>query len=926
MDSMDTMKRSWKRSVRLRRPWGAGAVLLVLLLDLPGTAAQGLRLRSEGISPPVTLSRASTNRVERLLRAMTPGEKRSLIHDARENPSVYQGQAGYVAGVPRLGVPGLRLADGPPGVLTRHPAQAETATMGLAATFDLALARHNGEVIGRDARALGIDVALQPFINIDRDLAFRRAYNTYGEDPLLTSLMGAALIDGIQSQGVMAMAKHYIGFDTAATDVWIDQQALHEVYLAPFDAAVKAGVASVMCAYNHINGPYACGNRDTLHTMLRKELGFDGFVTSDWGAVHSAQFLRAGLDLEMIDGPDSKGYQEPAFLGAEAAALPPPQSENGETLGDIYGGSIPEERVDSAADESDLGAKVVPETLADALRSGTLTDADVTASARRVLRQMARFGLLDGRSRHGVTTQAVETNARVIRQTAGEAAVLLKNEDRILPLRAADLDSVVLIGPTAAQVDAIGINGERSMGLPDRQIGPLEALRRISVAQNIQFAVADDMTGAPIPAELYSHGGSPGLQRSTVSGLQTDTALDFTLKGRNALPPNTRATWTGTLTVAVAGNYWLYLQALGTDASLYVDGKRVGITGTFQGDVHGDILQANQDNVVPTVDGLDNVRQALDLAAGPHALRVEISPDTSNAPVQVRLNWYPPEQRQADYDAAIAAAAHAKVAVVFAWARREPAFALPGDQNQMIEQIAAVNPHTIVVLNTSQPVALPWLDRVRAVLEMWWPGDEGGWATADLLLGKLSPAGRLPVTWARDLQDYPANDPHFPERSAAGAAQRTTFSEGVNVGYRWFDQRGIAPSFPFGHGLSYTDFAYTGLTLSRARDGGLDVGVRIRNLTRIAGDEVPQVYLGAPAVAPDGVQYPLRRLVAFTRVYVAPEASTRVTMHVPLRQLQYWSTADSKWKTLLHGRSISVGASSRDLRVVGKTDAISLSP
>ncbi len=213
-------------------------------------------------------------RVDKLLGRMTLEEKLTLIHDSREDPREYQGQAGYIAGVPRLNIPGLRLADGPPGVLTRHPSEAETATMGVAATFDLKLAEQNGVVIGREARALGVDVSLQPYINIDRDLAFRRAYNTYGEDPLLTSEMGAAVIRGIQSQHVMAVAKHFVGFDTNATDVWMDDQTLHEIYLPPFEAAVQAGVGAVMCSYNHINGPYACGNASTLKTILRERWGF----------------------------------------------------------------------------------------------------------------------------------------------------------------------------------------------------------------------------------------------------------------------------------------------------------------------------------------------------------------------------------------------------------------------------------------------------------------------------------------------------------------------------------------------------------------------------------------------------------------------------------------------------------------------------
>jgi beta-glucosidase len=854
-------------------------------------------------------------RVDHLLQQMTLAEKLTLIHDEREEPSEYQGQAGYMAGVARLGIPGMRFADGPPGVLTRHPSQAETATMGVAATFDVNLARENGVVIGREARALGIDASLQPYINIDRDLAFRRAYNTFGEDPLLTSEMAAAEIQGIQSQHVMAVAKHFIGYDTSATDVWVDEQTLHEVYLAPFEAAVQAGVASVMCSYNHLNGPYACGSNATLARILRDELGFKGFVTSDWGATHSALFMNSGLDVEMIDGPDSAGYQEPAFLGARAAALPPPADPNGESMGDIYGGSVPEEPALPPTSDEDLGLKVEPRTIAEALKDGSVSEAVVTRAAARVLVAMDRFGLLDGRSKHAVTAPAIKTNARIIEQTGEEAAVLLKNEGGALPLKITDLNSVVLIGPTAGQIDAIGINGERSLGLTGRQVGPLDALRRISGHRDIRFAVDDDMTGTPIPAQALSHEGNPGLERRGMGGPHTDTELDFTLRRGNALAHNTKAEWNGALAVPSSGSYWLYLQALGTDASLYVDGKRVAVTGTFQGDVHGDILQANQDNVLPTTDGLDNVRRAIELPAGIHPIKVRISPDTSNTPVQIRLNWYTPEQRKADHDDAVAAARRAKIAVVFVWARRAPAFVLPGEQNRLVEEVSAVNPNTIVVLNTSQPVDLPWSNKAKAILEMWWPGDEGGWATANLLLGKVNPAGRLPVTWARRLQDYPATDPRYPERSADGVHQKTTYSEGVNVGYRWFDRERIEPRFAFGYGLSYTSFAYSALTIQRASDGALNLTVQIENTGTTDGDEIPQVYLGPPEEIPAGVQFALRRLVSFDRIHLPAGAKKRVTLHVPLRQQQYWSTKGAGWVTPPGKRQVSVGASSRDIRL-----------
>jgi beta-glucosidase len=445
-------------------------------------------------------------------------------------------------------------------------------------------------------------------------------------------------------------------------------------------------------------------------------------------------------------------------------------------------------------------------------------------------------------------------------------------------------------------------------------------MKKISGNPNIRFVMDDDMTGTPVPANALNYNDRPGLLRVGLGAPQTDAKLDFTKKGGNALPPNTTVTWKGSLTAPSAGTYWLYLQALGTNASIFFDGKRLGATGASQGGVHGDILQANQDNVVPTPDGLDNVRRAVVLTAGPHPIEIQTSPDGSNAPVQVRLSWYTPEQRRTDHEAAIAAAKAAKIAVVFVWTRGQPVFGLPGEQNKLVEEVAAVNHNTIVVLNTSQPVALPWLEKVKAALEMWWPGDEGGWSTANLLLGKASPAGRLPVTWGKRLEDYAATDPKHPERSSKGVDGRTTYSEGVNVGYRWFDKEKIAPLFSFGHGLSYTTFAYTGLQVEKTSEGGLEIRVHIRNTGTVGSDEVPQVYLGAPSEIPDGIEFPVRALAAFDRIHLSAGEGKTVTLHVAPRQLQYWSTKEGKWVTAKGKRTVSVGASSRDLRVEQSID------
>ncbi len=857
---------------------------------LAAVALAGLWSIVAGASAAPTQSTASAPqaitgnaRVDRLLSEMTLEEKIGMIHGMHEDPATFQGQAGYLPGIPRLGIPALRLADGPPGVLTRVPSTALTATMGLAATFSRDDARANGVVIARNARAQGIDVVLQPFINMDRDITFTRGYNTFGEDPLLTGQIGAAEIRGVQSQGIMSQAKHYVGFD-GGMDVYIPAQALHEIYVAPFVDAVDANVSSIMCSYNKINGIYSCGNPDTLIGILRDELGFKGFVTSDWGANHGTSYINKGLDLEM-PGPILKKMtgDTPSFFAA------------------------------------DLPARNTATTMQRAVQSGLVSEATITRAVGRILCQMDRFGLLDGKSKHNVTPIDPAASAPILQKTAEDAAVLLKNDGNALPLNKDDLSSLALIGPGAGQTIAIGIADEKAVGIPAREVGALYALKKYTAADpnvHITYAVADDMTGTPIPATLFSHNGKPGLERSskTDTAGRVDAQINFTNSNNKALAPNSTYKWKGTLTIPVAGKYRLYLQNLGCYASLRLDGNE--LVSNHQMVIHGDITQAGQDNVLPTTDGLDDMLASIELKPGPHAIVVTVRPDTSNNPTQVRLSWVTPQQQKKNYDAAISAARNAHMAVVFAWSADDPVFQLPGDQDKLIEDIAAVNPNTVVVLNVTQPVALPWLAKVKGVLQMWFPGDEGGWATASLLLGKAGPAGRLPFTWPQRLDQGVANDPAHPDRASHGAGKgKTVYSEGIFMGYRWYDQQKLQPQFPFGYGLSYTQFDYSGMNVLRAADGGLDVRFTLRNAGTAASDEVPQIYLDAPEQPGDGAQFAVHALAAFDRVHLEAGESRSVTLHVPLRTLQYWSVKNKKWMLATGPRQVRVGTSSRDFKL-----------
>ena len=759
---------------------------------------------------------------------------------------------------------------------------------------------------------------LQPFINLDRDITFGAWVQTRSAKiHSFPAKWGPRRSAASRRKASCRRPSTTSPYDTDSYNVFVDQQTLHEVYVAPFQAAVDAGVASMMCSYNRLNGPFACGNADTLKTILRDQIGFRGFVTSDWGAVHNVHFLNQGLTMEMpgeIPDDSPLAGMIHTYFRTRPNHPTPPAKPNKAAMAGLLGGTIPEETKGGGMDLDAFPKDSDPATMRDALADGSITEATVTNAARIVLYEIDRFGYLDGKQKHDVTAQDLEGNGKIIEKTAEDAAVLLKNEGGILPLKPADLASLAMIGPTAGQVDSIGTFGERSPGMPERQVGPLDAMRKLAPGANVTFAVADDFTGKTIAAGILSHGGKPGLVRTDADGkTSVDSTLDFTRKNGNSLAPGSTPTWSGTIDVPSEGAYWFYLQALGTRAILSIDGKETGRTGAARGTVHGDIQHASQDNGMPTTDGLDNVRRAVQLTAGTHTVEVTTSLDTSNAPVQVRLNWTTPASRRADHDAAIAAAKSSRVAVVFAWIRDKPHFELPGDQDALISEIANVNPNTVVVLNTSQPIAMPWEKKVKGILEMWWPGDEGGWATAKTLLGQNNPAGRLPMTWAKQLTDYAPNSPAHPERSSKGVDGRTTFSEGVLIGYRWFDAEKIEPLYPFGYGLSYTTFKMSDLRVTGTAIGGASISVRVKNTGVVAGDEVPQVYLEIPNQKPAGVQFAPKTLVAFGRVTLAPGEERELTLRIAPRAFMYWSVADRSWKTPAGPRAVLIGNSSRTL-------------
>ncbi|WP_116809672.1 beta-glucosidase [Steroidobacter cummioxidans] len=827
--------------------------------------------------------------VQALVSKMTLDEKLTMVQGSRD--PAYNGGAGYIAGVPRLGVPPLRMADGPANVYVRYETTALPQPITLAATFSRDYAKQYGAILGRESRATRNDVLLGPMVNLSRLPNWGRNVTSFGEDPFVIGQMAAAEIGGIQSTGTLANAKHFLAnnqslnqgggiFGADGFDFIVDPRTLHEIYLPGFEASLQAGVASVMASYNKTNGFWNAENEGNLIGLLRDELRWDGFVVSDWHANRSTPSIVAGLDMEMPGvGPQYPTGREGAKWGPRLKAAIEGKQVSGDALDRAVG---------------------------------------------RVLTQMEKFGFLDGTRVPGPTEIDVEGHAAFARKLAGEGAVLLKNQGNILPLSGEAAGDVLLIGPTADQL-AIGPG---ISGFESRFISPREALQRsLGSSAPMKHVVGDELTGVAIPAAaLTPEGGQgAGLMRraSDSTPMGVDAGVNFI--GNQALPIGQGYSWRGTLKVTESGTYALQVHTWGGTGVLKIDGQPRAYSAAVR---FGHGIPRKYSSVVPTKDGLDNAQYSVDLVAGKaYAIEVEGQAEPESK-LQVRLAWVTPAMRRQNIAEAVAAAKEARTAVIFAWARSgefddpDQALRLPNDQDELISAVARVNSRTIVVFNSGSPHDMPWRDRVKGIVYLWYPGQEGGWATADVLLGKTNPGGRLAMTFPKKFSDVAAFDPKHPERYT-GVNKQVVYSEGIFTGYRHFDEHKIAPLHPFGFGLSYTTFAYSNLNVT-PRGDGFDVSFTVRNTGKLAGADVPQVYLERPVKAP--VPMAPKTLVGFERVTLAPAEQKTVTVHVTLRQQSYWSEADRGWRKAEGARGIVVGSSSRDIQLSSRLPQSSRTP
>ncbi|MDG2306636.1 MAG: glycoside hydrolase family 3 C-terminal domain-containing protein [Candidatus Binatia bacterium] len=754
--------------------------------------------------------------------------------------------------IERLGVPALKMTDGPNGargdaLLGAGAATAACVPCGsaLGATWNLELVQKIGAMLGEEARTKSCRVLLAPTINMHRSPLGGRSFECYSEDPLLSGQTAAAFVRGVQSYGVAATAKHFVAndaeFERYSMNSVVDDRALREIYLLPFELAVReGGVLAIMTGYNRVNGTYCSENDWLLTKVLRDEWGFRGIVMTDWfSAGDTAGSSRAGLDLQM-PGPGR-------FFGA---------------------------------------------VIAEAVRNGELEESVVDEMARRILGVVDQLRAWKDSADKPERSEDRPEHRTLARQAASESMVLLRN-DGLLPLDASTLGTVALVGPNWGRAHIMG--GGSAALRPHYRVPALEVMqeRLEGKATLLHHRGCDiDRTARPITRSvLTTQSGEPGLAVDLFTNLDCEgepaahlvyddaRLMFFGSPADGIAADNFSVRATARFTPDVSGAHVFTLVQAG-QARVLIDGKTV---------LDGVSVQPPRGTQFFGM-GSEEIEARVDLEAGRSVdLMIEYSTRDSFLLRGAQVGHRPPVEQDMVGKAA-QLAADADVAIVMVGTSDEweseghdrRSMDLPGDQDELIRRVRAANEKTIVVVNTGSPVTMDWADDVSAVLHSWLGGQEMGNAIADILLGEAEPAGRLPTTFPERLEHNPSYG-NFP-----GENGEVRYGEGVLVGYRWFDTRKIPVRYPFGHGLSYSTFEISKPELAssgHAPGGPLLLRVSVKNTGKRRGAEVVQAY-----VAPKRPRLvrPEKELKAFAKVWLEPGQRATVTMSLEDRAFAYW--------------------------------------
>jgi beta-glucosidase len=881
-------------------------------------------------------------------------------------------------------------------VLSGQQIRETTATMnrtGIASSWDPAAMNAWGQVEGTEGRWLGITGLYAPQVDLVRIPNWGRNVTVFGEDPFLVGSLAAGEVNGMQGKGLMSQVKHFAFYDGQLMDVpsAAQDQAGHELFLSPYEHATSgSGVlprpgqaSSMMCSYatyklvaapgvsggvpsalSPAAGDFSCNNQ-IKNLVAHDRWRWAGFFASDY-ALEMAQPVRSiesGLDQEFT-GP-----------GANLSMGPP-------LVAEVQAGVVPLSTFNTA----------VARILYQDERFHLLGHADANSNYLSPSNPINKSG------QYGLTPATKARNGATVERVAEEGGVLLKNANRTLPVTKKDLRRGVLVVGEGAEYMPADPGTETSAGFPDRDaISPLEQLKqfaprgsKISFLPYMPGSTPSPEDGKAVPRSALSTNGTiigNGLMRTTGPGSpKVDRQIDFTNVARyGQLAFGTTYTWTGYVNVPAQDDYTFRFQfsvpsytvtpgttngpgqitppaCTGSAAPSFGLATSAGTGQSMSTETLSQspavLGSSNPPSTDPTASGytergLANCDyNAGTLPPGIHEIKISWTTPTSFAHDTYHMREpgsrlpsfrFAYSRTGGDRTEAIAAAKKAAKVIVFADCTcvNELSVVTPNVNQldtgpaQLINEMAAANPNTVVVTNFDVATLMPWLDQVRSVLQMWLPGSEGGTATARLLLGLADPSGHLTTTWPKSENDtiFAANEtnPLYPGDTTGVHSDRMNgnpfinWTEGIYVGYRFFDREGIAPLFPFGWGLSYTEFRYSGLRVHRA-GAGLNINFNVSNTGQVAGTAVPQVYIGPAPTAPAGVQQAVRSLAGFARVKVRPHLTVRATIHLGpghdingygnRRAFQYWDTTRQAWATAAGARTIWVGDADTSSRLV----------
>ena len=787
---------------------------------------------------------SATDHLVPLLAALTLEQKAALVQGADFWTTVP---------LPEIGLRAMTLSDGPAGVRgprwdEREPSLNMPSGSALAASWDVDLAYRYGAAAASEARRKGVDVVLGPTINLHRSPLGGRHFECLSEDPELTAELGAAYVRGLQDNGVAATPKHFVANDSETdrftVDVQVDERALRELYLAPFERTVDAGAWSIMSAYNSVDGVTMTEN-DLLETPLNSEWGFDGVVISDWTAVRSLDAVAAAQDLAM-PGP------APAWADLVAA-----------------------------------------------VRDGRVQEADLDRKVLRLLLLAERVGALEG----STAIEPAPVDATEFARESAIAGTVLLSNDGILPLDAGAVASVAVIGQNAR--DARTQGGGSATVIPAHIVSPLEGLRDAFGEDRVTYELGavtqEGVAELPLSRMRNPATGEPGLRVRFLDAAGTElfaedrraSALVW-FGGDAPIEASRTVVFETVYTPEQSGSIELGF-AGANPARVFVDDELVlDDSPVLEGTDLGAAF-LNPPSITATV----QVEAGREIA-----VRAEFSRDgsgTLSGAMSATLGIAPERTDPDELIArAVAAAEAAEVAVVVVGTNSKvesegydrTSLDLPGRQDDLVRAVVRANPRTIVIVNAGSPVVLPWADEVAAVVQGYFGGQEFGTALAAVLTGAAEPGGRLPTTWPASMADVPVLD----VTPTDGVLR---YEEGIHVGYRAWLRADTAPAFPFGHGLGYTTWSWD----AAERDGD-DLVVRVTNTGERDGRQVVQVYAER---AESAVERPARWLVGFATVDAAPGESVEARVSVPARRLAHWDGAwvtEPGDYTLLAGASV----------------------